>query len=232
MLERLVARFESGMPQPRLMWEPPERPDYVDAARARHVGFRLTPTQVVAKRKLSQNKSADVVETIIAELERRRTVREPALAGRDAARARRQRRAVTRRTRRRRHHHRRPARRRGRTIRFDDDPVDVFLADGVIADIAPAGALRPARRGARRRRSVADPGTVGPPRPRRAVGARRAARAARARDSAAHAARIMARRDRSSPTAAGSATASATRCGPTRRPSPCSTRRPATCRPT
>src|SRR6478735_1333489 len=68
-LERLVARFESGMPQPRLMWELPNDPDYVRRLERGTVGFRLTPTRVVGKRKLSQNKSDEIVETVIAELE-------------------------------------------------------------------------------------------------------------------------------------------------------------------
>lgn len=68
-LDKLVARFESGMPQPRLLWERPNDPDYVTRLEKGTVGFRLTPTRVVAKRKLSQNKSDDVVETIIAELQ-------------------------------------------------------------------------------------------------------------------------------------------------------------------
>ncbi|KRB38004.1 FMN-binding negative transcriptional regulator [Microbacterium sp. Root180] len=67
-LDRLVARFESGMPQPRLLWERPNDPDYVTRLERGTVGFRLTPTKVVAKRKLSQNRPDDVVETIIAEL--------------------------------------------------------------------------------------------------------------------------------------------------------------------
>ncbi|MFD4957374.1 FMN-binding negative transcriptional regulator [Microbacterium sp. NPDC058389] len=68
-LERLVARFESGMPQPRLMWAPPNDPDFVRRLERGTVGFRLTPTRVVGKRKLSQNKSDEIVETVIAELE-------------------------------------------------------------------------------------------------------------------------------------------------------------------
>lgn len=68
-LDRLVARFESGMPQPRLLWERPNDPDYVTRLERGTVGFRLTPTRVVAKRKLSQNRPDEVVETIIAELE-------------------------------------------------------------------------------------------------------------------------------------------------------------------
>ncbi|MCW3494346.1 FMN-binding negative transcriptional regulator [Microbacterium sp. SSM24] len=67
-LDRLVARFESGMPQPRLLWERPNDPDYVTRLERGTVGFRLTPTKVVAKRKLSQNRPDDVVETIIAQL--------------------------------------------------------------------------------------------------------------------------------------------------------------------
>jgi transcriptional regulator len=68
-LERLVDRFESSMPSPRRMWEAPNDPDFVRKLERGTVGFRLTPTRVVAKRKLSQNKSDDVVDTVIAELE-------------------------------------------------------------------------------------------------------------------------------------------------------------------
>lgn len=67
-LEKLVARFESRMPQPRLLWEAPNEPEFVERLERGTVGFRLTPTKVVAKRKLSQNKTPDVVETILAEL--------------------------------------------------------------------------------------------------------------------------------------------------------------------
>lgn len=67
-LDRLVAHFESRMPDPRLMWERPNTPEYVERLEKGTVGFRLTPTKVVAKRKLSQNKPQDVVETVIAEL--------------------------------------------------------------------------------------------------------------------------------------------------------------------
>ncbi|MDW4572779.1 FMN-binding negative transcriptional regulator [Microbacterium sp. M3] len=68
-LERLVARFESAMPQPRLMWEAPNDPEFVRRLEKGTVGFRLTPTRVVGKRKLSQNKSDEIVETVIAGLE-------------------------------------------------------------------------------------------------------------------------------------------------------------------
>ncbi|RZI95997.1 MAG: FMN-binding negative transcriptional regulator [Microbacterium sp.] len=68
-LDRLVARFESAMPQPRLLWERPNDEEYVRRLERGTVGFRLTPTRVVAKRKLSQNKSDEVVDTIVAHLE-------------------------------------------------------------------------------------------------------------------------------------------------------------------
>lgn len=67
-LDKLVTHFEGRMPQPRLMWEPPNDPAFIERLEKGTVGFRLTPTKVVAKRKLSQNKTPEVVETIIAEL--------------------------------------------------------------------------------------------------------------------------------------------------------------------
>ena len=79
-LDRLVARFENRMPQPRLLWEPPNDPAYVERLEKGTVGFRLTPTKVVAKRKLSQNKTLDVVDTIIAELSGDGAYANPALA--------------------------------------------------------------------------------------------------------------------------------------------------------
>ena len=79
-LDRLVARFENRMPRPRLLWEPPNDPAYVERLEKGTVGFRLTPTKVVAKRKLSQNKTPDVVDTIIAELSGDGAYANPALA--------------------------------------------------------------------------------------------------------------------------------------------------------
>lgn len=73
-LERLVARFEAGMPQPHLMWELPNDETYIRRLERGTIGFRLTPTRVVAKRKLSQNRPDEVVETIIAELEAGSTI--------------------------------------------------------------------------------------------------------------------------------------------------------------
>ncbi|WP_243074974.1 FMN-binding negative transcriptional regulator [Microbacterium sp. SS28] len=79
-LDRLVARFENRMPQPRLLWEPPNDPAYIERLEKGTVGFRLTPTKVVAKRKLSQNKTPEIVETIIAELSGDGAYANPALA--------------------------------------------------------------------------------------------------------------------------------------------------------
>ncbi|MFE6994856.1 FMN-binding negative transcriptional regulator [Microbacterium sp. NPDC057659] len=79
-LDELVARFESRLPQPRLMWEAPNTDEFVRVLEAGTVGFRLTPTRVTAKRKLSQNRPDDVVETIIAELDGDSEYAHPALA--------------------------------------------------------------------------------------------------------------------------------------------------------
>ncbi|MDL9979572.1 FMN-binding negative transcriptional regulator [Microbacterium sp. ASV49] len=68
-LDKLVAHFESALEQPRLMWERPNDAAFVERMEKGTIGFRLTPTKVVAKRKLSQNKTADMVETVIAELD-------------------------------------------------------------------------------------------------------------------------------------------------------------------
>ena len=219
-LDRLVARFESGMPQPRLMWELPERRRLRRRELERGtVGFRLTPD---AGRRQAQAQPEPGRRCRRDDHRRARRgdgpVREPAARGRDAARARRAEGArVTAVAAPRsdvigeRPAHRAPSAR----IRSTTAPSTCILANGVIADIAPAGALRADAASPRRRRRLAGPGTVGPPRPRRAVGARRAARAARHAESAAEAARIMAQAHRPAPTAGGSAPGSATRCGPT-----------------
>jgi transcriptional regulator len=68
------------MPDPRRMWERPNDPAFVTRLAAGTVGFRLTPTRVVAKRKLSQNKPAETVATVIAELEGTGPYAQPDLA--------------------------------------------------------------------------------------------------------------------------------------------------------
>ncbi len=79
-LDRLVDRFEGRMPEPRRMWERPNDPAFVARLANGTVGFRLTPTRVVAKRKLSQNRPPEVVETVIAALEADGPFAQPALA--------------------------------------------------------------------------------------------------------------------------------------------------------
>ena len=79
-LDALVDRFESRMPEPRGMWQAPNDAAFVERLERGTVGFRLTPTRVVAKRKLSQNRPAEVVETIIAELSEGGAHPNPALA--------------------------------------------------------------------------------------------------------------------------------------------------------
>ena len=68
-LDRLVARFEAPMSEPRMLWERPNTPDFVERLERGTVGFRLTPTSVTAKRKLSQNRPVEVVDHIIRELD-------------------------------------------------------------------------------------------------------------------------------------------------------------------
>jgi transcriptional regulator len=79
-LDRLVERFETRMPEPRRMWERPNDPAFVQRLAAGTVGFRLTPTRVVAKRKLSQNKSEETIESVISALDDVGPYSNPALA--------------------------------------------------------------------------------------------------------------------------------------------------------
>lgn len=68
-LAEMVERFEGVLPNPRLMEDEPNDPAFLERLASGTVGFRLTPTTVVAKRKLSQNKDSAVVETILGQLE-------------------------------------------------------------------------------------------------------------------------------------------------------------------
>jgi transcriptional regulator len=68
-LTRLVEHFEQHVADPRPLDASPEVA--ADARRDRRgtVGLRLIPTRIVAKRKMSQNKSPEIVETVLGELE-------------------------------------------------------------------------------------------------------------------------------------------------------------------
>ncbi len=223
---KLVARFEGRMPRPGCSWERPNDPDFVDAAGEGHGGLPAHAHAVSSPSASSaRTRAAEVVETIIAELQRRRgrvcgaassrprCARDqldgaPAAARRDPRAARPSGR----------HRRRRGSSATGRPDPFGDAPVDVHLADGVVVDIAPAGALP--RRG--RARSHADgarliPGPAGTTTSTSCSGRSSAsARAARRDDlgrstpprSWRHASRCR--------TGAGSGPGSATRCGRTR----------------
>ncbi|MDT0157328.1 FMN-binding negative transcriptional regulator [Microbacterium sp. ARD32] len=79
-LDDLVTHFERALPQPRMMWELPNTEEFVRALESGTVGFRLTPTTVSAKRKLSQNKPDRIVENVIAELDGNGEYAQPELA--------------------------------------------------------------------------------------------------------------------------------------------------------
>lgn len=68
-LEQLVDRFEGTDEDARGMYTLPNDPVFVQRLAKGTVGFRLRPTSVVAKRKLSQNKDDVTVDTVIAGLE-------------------------------------------------------------------------------------------------------------------------------------------------------------------
>jgi transcriptional regulator len=87
-LERLVAHFEERLPEPRLMTGTAEDAAFAERISAGTVGLRLTPTSVVAKAKLSQNRKPHVVDRIIGHLEGDGPYAQPALAAamRDAHR--------------------------------------------------------------------------------------------------------------------------------------------------
>ena len=59
-----VAHFEGRRDAPRLMRGTEADAAYAERIAAGTVGVRLTPTRVVAKRKMSQNKAPEVVGTI------------------------------------------------------------------------------------------------------------------------------------------------------------------------
>lgn len=68
-LGRLVDHFEDRMPEPRRMEGSPQDAAYAQRIQSGTVGLRLTPTKIIAKSKLSQNKPAEIVDRIIGELD-------------------------------------------------------------------------------------------------------------------------------------------------------------------
>lgn len=92
-LDRLVDHFEGGMPHPRRLWERPNDEAFVQRLERGTVGFRLTPSRVIAKRKLSQNRPAETVDHIVDMLRADGPHPNPALAD-EMARARAARRSL------------------------------------------------------------------------------------------------------------------------------------------
>ena len=68
-LTRLVDHFEQHVAHPRPLDATPEVAENARRDSRGTIGLRLAPTRIVAKRKMSQNKSPDIVETVLGELE-------------------------------------------------------------------------------------------------------------------------------------------------------------------
>jgi transcriptional regulator len=81
-LADLVDAFEDRLPQPRRMNGTIENAAYAARIVSGTVGFRLRVTRFTAKNKMSQNKPADVVERIVAELDGDGPYQNPELAAR------------------------------------------------------------------------------------------------------------------------------------------------------
>ncbi|MGZ5411440.1 MAG: FMN-binding negative transcriptional regulator [Solirubrobacterales bacterium] len=67
-LRRLVEHFEHRAERPRTLDGTPEDVRHAQRLSRGTVGLRLTPTRVVAKQKMSQNRPPEVVRTILDEL--------------------------------------------------------------------------------------------------------------------------------------------------------------------
>ena len=80
MLGRLVDHFEAPLPEPRAMLGTPADAAYATRISSGTVGFRLTPTRIVAKAKLSQNKPPHIVESVLEQLEGDGPYAQPVLA--------------------------------------------------------------------------------------------------------------------------------------------------------
>ena len=83
-LERLVAHFESPLPEPYLMNRTLENAEYASRIVHGTVGFRMRVERIDAKEKMSQDKPAEVVGRVIEALRQSGRYRNPALADRMA----------------------------------------------------------------------------------------------------------------------------------------------------
>ncbi|WP_353814262.1 FMN-binding negative transcriptional regulator [Agromyces sp. SYSU T00266] len=79
-LDALVDHFEERMPEPRAIRSSPENAAYAERIAAGTVGLRIPITRFVAKNKMSQNRPAETVDRIIAELDGDGPYASPALA--------------------------------------------------------------------------------------------------------------------------------------------------------
>jgi transcriptional regulator len=68
-LTRLVDAFEDRVANPRRISGGGIDAEYASRISSGTVGIRLTPTKIVAKNKMSQNRSAEIVGNIIRELD-------------------------------------------------------------------------------------------------------------------------------------------------------------------
>ena len=68
-LHRLVAHFESRVEHPRPLAGTPADAENATRDSRGTIGLRLTPTKIVAKRKMSQNKPPEIIDTVLSELE-------------------------------------------------------------------------------------------------------------------------------------------------------------------
>ena len=68
-LTRLVDHFERHVVNPRPLDATPEVAENARRDSRGTIGLRLVPTRIVAERKMSQNKSPEIVETVLNELE-------------------------------------------------------------------------------------------------------------------------------------------------------------------
>ena len=83
-LDRLVAWFESPLPDPFLMRRTLENTAYAERIVHGTVGFRLRVERIEAKEKMSQDKPAEVIAKVIEALRRPGPYENPALADRIA----------------------------------------------------------------------------------------------------------------------------------------------------
>jgi transcriptional regulator len=68
-LTRLVEHFEARVERPRFLDGTPEVAEHAARIQRGTIGLRLTPTKVVAKQKMSQNRPEEVAASVLLELE-------------------------------------------------------------------------------------------------------------------------------------------------------------------